>query len=209
MKRFASRLIVCAGIGLFAASLAAPSAGATFPGRNGKISFVAIDNPFEIFTVNPDGSGLAGLPAPEPCGDIGTSFSPDGRQIVYASDLIGGDPNRSDVYVINSDGTGRHRLTHNPWQDREPVFAPDGTEIVFTSTRDRGLLSVWVMNADGTGARAISPSGAELPGWQPMSLCDGSGKHGRGRGRGRGKGPPPGRGWRRQRPNPPECGPSG
>lgn len=52
--------------------------------------------------------------------------------------------------MINTDGSNQARLTTNPAADEEPAFSPDGTYIVFTSTRDGGNLQIYVMNADGS-----------------------------------------------------------
>jgi TolB protein len=84
-----------------------------------------------------------------------------------------------ELYVINADGSGLRRLTDGV----DPVWSPDGKQIAFTRWRDpRG---VWVMNADGSGARLLFAwSEARWPSWSP----DGSQilftrQHGGGQGR--------------------------
>jgi Tol biopolymer transport system component len=50
---------------------------------------------------------------------------------------------------MGADGSNQHRLTHNPAQDREPAFSPDGKRIAFASDRT-GNFEIYVMNIDGT-----------------------------------------------------------
>ena len=69
-----------------------------------------------------------------------------------------------DVYVVRSDGTGLKRLAANA---RGPAWSPDGSKIAYTSLSARG--GVWVMNADGSGKRRVTPApgGAEWVAWSP------------------------------------------
>jgi TolB protein len=67
-----------------------------------------------------------------------------------------------ELYVINADGTGLRRLTDGI----DPSWSPDGKQIAFTRYRDpRG---VWVINADGSGARLVFAwSQARWTSWSP------------------------------------------
>ena len=60
------------------------------------------------------------------------SFSPDGTQILFATDRDG----NWEIYLMELDGLSQRRLTVHPQQDNTPSFSPDGTKIVFQSTRD-------------------------------------------------------------------------
>ncbi|HET9795094.1 MAG TPA: protein kinase [Thermoanaerobaculia bacterium] len=59
-------------------------------------------------------------------------------------------------------------LTEDNEGDYRPMWSPDGTRIAFTSTRT-GFRSIWVMNADGSDARELTPLKADYgwPGWTP------------------------------------------
>lgn len=55
----------------------------------------------------------------------------------------------TDIYLINSDGTGTIRLTSEAGADINPAWSPDGRKIAFASDR-AGNREIYVMNADGT-----------------------------------------------------------
>lgn len=68
-----------------------------------------------------------------------------------------------DLVVAAPDGRGPRRLTAGSMEDRDPVWSPDGTQIAYLSARldpnaqghrflDVGL---WVIGADGSGAREV------------------------------------------------------
>jgi Tol biopolymer transport system component len=59
------------------------------------------------------------------------SWSPDGSQIVFT----GFDGGLSDLFLINRDGTGLRRLTHDRYADLEPTWSPDGRTIAFSTDR--------------------------------------------------------------------------
>ncbi len=73
--------------------------------------------------------------------------SPDGRTIAF--DLLG------DIYVMPIAGGRPTRITSGLAFDQQPRFSPDGRQLAFTSDRGGGD-NIWVMNGDGSGARAIT-----------------------------------------------------
>src|SRR5215207_4080713 len=68
-----------------ALSALSQKAGATFPGKNGRIVYTDWDagKDYEIYTINPDGSGNIQL-THNNTDDIDHVYSPDGKKIVYA-----------------------------------------------------------------------------------------------------------------------------
>src|SRR6266511_1752070 len=78
---------------------------------------------------------------------------------------------QSGLFVTNPDGTGLTKLPSVPG-DTDPAWSPDGSKIAFVRFREGGA-GIWVMNADGTGARRITDGGLDVdgtdlgPAWSP------------------------------------------
>ncbi len=83
------------------------------------------------------------------------TWSPDGKRIAFASNrhvASGDQAGDYDIYAINPDGSGLTRLTDDPGVASDPTYSPDGTRIMFTSTRDRQNAyetELYVMAAQG------------------------------------------------------------
>jgi TolB protein len=60
------------------------------------------------------------------------------------------------------------QLTNHSAADQNPLWSPDGKRMVFTSKRAYGNFDLWIMNADGSGAKALtsmpSNDAVNLPG---------------------------------------------
>ena len=70
-------------------------------------------------------------------------------------------------------------LTHSVAWEMQPRFSPDGTQIAFVSDAGGGD-NLWVMNADGSNARAISTEDFRLlnnPVWHPSGKYIAARKH--------------------------------
>ena len=91
-------------------------------------------------------------------------FSPDGTRIVFSSNRDG----KSEIYVMNTDGTGIRRLTNNSTDDDCPAWSHDGKKIAFQSKRD-GNMEVYVMESDGSNQINLTNNPAEdtRPAWSP------------------------------------------
>ncbi len=64
------------------------------------------------------------------------SWHPDGKRLVFASNIADPKGRDFDVYMLNLDGTGLQRITYNNTFDGFPMFSPDGKHLVFASNRD-------------------------------------------------------------------------
>jgi Tol biopolymer transport system component len=92
---------------------------------------------------------------------LSLDLSPDGQTIVF--DLLG------DLYTLPIAGGEATRITSGQAYDMQPAFSPDGKKIVFISDRN-GSENVWVANADGTHAHAITTTERDSymsPTWAP------------------------------------------
>jgi TolB protein len=126
----------------------------------------------DIYVVNVDGTGLRRLTDNGSDWDTFPSFSPDGSKILFrrlfrvrsGGELL----TNSEIFVMNSDGSGATNLSKNAWFDGWPSWSPDGRRIAFSSNRSDPY-QIYVMNADGSGVvRAVeSPYTDVRPQWSP------------------------------------------
>lgn len=73
-----------------------------------------------------------------------------------------------EIWVMAGDGSRRNRVVGDPPGGSDPVWSPDGTQILFTSKHE-GNAQVYVVNSDGTDVRRITRSAATdwACGWSP------------------------------------------
>ncbi len=62
-------------------------------------------------------------------------FHPDGKRIIFSSNLNSAEPRNFDLYIINIDGSGLEQVTYNKTFDGFPMFTHDGKKLVFASNR--------------------------------------------------------------------------
>jgi len=151
-----------------------------------RIAFTSdADGNYEIYTMDPDGGDVRQLTftAP-PIQHVGPKYSPDGSQLLYATDEDEEDPaNQQDIWVMPAGGGAGTRLTRGINDRESRGWSPDGKRIV-TQTVEDGVGQLVVLNADGTGLRRITDfppgtprfapggifpvmSGAVTPAWSP------------------------------------------
>ncbi len=107
-----------------------------------------------------------------PALDFNAAASPDGKRIAFVSERDG----NTEIYAMNPDGSGPRRLTNAFALNDRPSWSPDGKRLVFTSTRQRaaepgqGWNALYVMNADGSGVKRLSPPASTdySPVWSPV-----------------------------------------
>lgn len=83
--------------------------------------------------------------------------SPDGRQIAFVvreSNLEKGTTN-SEIYLINKDGSNLRRMTNNPAAETHPRWSPDGSSLLFLSTR-KDDQQAWIIPVNGGEPRQLT-----------------------------------------------------
>ena len=149
----------------------------------------------EVWTMKADGSSQTKLTSTGNglCEDVApdyaqvtlsenASWSPDGTKILFTSKRTIGLA-KEELWIMNADGSNQTMLFAKPgYEVSEGVFSPDGTTIAFHAVvfvpggngcdGFFGGGEVWLMNADGTNSRRLTPPTVncnydENPAWSP------------------------------------------
>ena len=88
----------------------------------------------ELFVANADGSNARQITS-NGAANFCPYFTPDGKRIIFASNL--GDPKgrEFDLYIVPKGGGDPERITFSPGFDGFPMFSPDGQWLVWASNR--------------------------------------------------------------------------
>jgi Tol biopolymer transport system component len=130
----------------------------------------------DIFAVDRTGMNMKRLTSTAGV-DNAPAWSPAPGANVIAYQHLEVTNGRSDIWLMNSDGTNARNLTADLPGDLtrgEPAWSPDGQWIAFTSSRSTagpGRGSIWIMRADGSAKRQLTVhpgNGFDLaPSWSP------------------------------------------
>jgi Tol biopolymer transport system component len=109
--------------------------------------------------------------------DNAPAYSPTPGSNLIAYHRLAAATGRSDIWLMNGDGTNQRNLTADLPSDLargEPAWSPDGEWIAFSSSRGTtgpGRGSIWIMRADGSAKRQLTlnpGNGFDLsPSWSP------------------------------------------
>jgi Tol biopolymer transport system component len=100
----------------------------------------------DVYTINRDGTNETPV-CGSPQDDDSPRFSPDGQQIVFASNRSG----NYEIYKCSVNGSNVTPLAASPAVDLYPSWTSDGSKIIFSSSRDAGsTYELYLMNADGS-----------------------------------------------------------
>jgi dipeptidyl aminopeptidase/acylaminoacyl peptidase len=115
---------------LVSAACALPAgAGATWPGKPGRIAYQALSAPEDgIYSIRPDGTGNRRIIHPVD-GDV--AWSRDGKRIAYFR-------TNEELWQARSDGSHRRLVLHLPGGafGFDPAWSPTGKRLVFTLARE-------------------------------------------------------------------------
>ena len=165
--------------GVVALAGVAPQAEAAFSSKmvfvSDRTTGTGVNNPtgdYEVFRMNPDGTGVRQLTFNE-VSDYNPTLSPNGQKIAYETraTLPANPEGDWEIYSMNAtDGTGKKNLTNNGAyvDDYDPIFSPGGKRIAYTTvgvqpTNPTDDEDIYVMNAlDGSGKKNLSNNGLEV-----------------------------------------------
>ncbi|HEX5045094.1 MAG TPA: hypothetical protein VFV75_19525 [Candidatus Polarisedimenticolaceae bacterium] len=88
----------------------------------------------EIWVMDADG-GNARQVTDNGAANFAPYFHPDGRRILFASNVHDPKGRDFDLYLVGIDGQGLERVTYSPEFDSFPMFSPDGKRLVWASNR--------------------------------------------------------------------------
>ncbi len=129
-----------------------------------------------IVVINSDGTGrhiVHSAMRIEPDGtlanfnDIQPAWSPDGKQIVFHSDL-----EKIGLYIINTNSTNFHPLFTDFSVERgDAAWSPDGREIAFVMRRANFYNDIFVLDINSGVVRRLTTTGEKFdsfsPAWRP------------------------------------------
>jgi len=139
--------------------------------KGDKIVYLASgkDRSSQISVANADGSNqkqLTSSVSPEwrdtgfpRDGNSDPQWTPDGKKIVYVSWENG----RSEIFIMNADGSKQTRLTEAETRDDSPDVTPDGKYILFSSVRS-GMIGginpgICIMTLEGKSQKVLLKTG--------------------------------------------------
>ena len=92
----------------------------------------------QLYVINADGTGEKALTSNDKWVYWAPYWYKDGKHIIYTAADHSDETARPnyDLYWMNVETGKTTRITHAPGQDVLPVFSPDGTKLMWTSSRD-------------------------------------------------------------------------
>jgi eukaryotic-like serine/threonine-protein kinase len=114
----------------------------------------------KICMINADGTGMRSL-TNNSGDDFSTSWSPDGRQILFLSESDG----VYHTHVINIDNLGQTTFPLD--YGNGLAWSPDGKQIAFSSGDNSGSPCIYKQNIDGSGLTKLTDIDGVDPVWSP------------------------------------------
>lgn len=125
------------------------------------------DGSGELFRLDLEANRMEPLLSTPTTNEYGAIFSPDGKQLLFASEQrrtdaavlnlqASGSTPRSEMFYLFDWGTRQIKpLLSAPSSVGNPTFTPDGKHILFEAATEENL-DIWTMNADGLNRRRLT-----------------------------------------------------
>lgn len=135
-------------------------------GSGGRLAYnVTVGGVYQVYTNNTAGTDPLRLNFST--GDEWSAeWSPDGQTLLFLTERDGGQRN-SAIYMMDANGGNQRPLYDSPAYEWSPAWSADGAYVLFALS-DNGLDTdrddIYIMNADGSGARLVAQHGS-YPAW--------------------------------------------
>ena len=116
----------------------------------GPIAYRADGGERQLRWVDRTGRQIAVLGGPDPGDPTAVRLSPDGRMVALYRMVSG----NGDVWLLETGRDVRQRFTTNPAREYDPIWAPDGSRIVFGSTR-KGVVDLYERSVGGAPTETL------------------------------------------------------
>ena len=120
----------------------------------------------EIYTIDPNGTGLVNVTNSPGVSELPASWAPDSSKLVFTK------PDGASwrqIFTMRPDGTAVTQLTSSEQHKANPVWSPDGTRIAFFAV-DGPSSELYTMRADGGDVVRVTTTADATGalGWQPI-----------------------------------------
>jgi len=137
--------------------------GGSYPNWSPDGTEIAFSTRSQVFTIHPDGTGLAARSPTSLAAAVDPDWSPDGTHMV----VVGNNGSQGEeVFTFALTDTIPAQLTVDTHGDRSPAWSPAGDRILWNALPPSGLLELWVMGLDGSAKRRLPVQGL-TPAWDP------------------------------------------
>ena len=139
--------------------------------RRGEVAVVSRQGARDVLHILglKDGDRLATFQSPDLVGLSSPCWSPGGDSLVIRGQSLSGD---ADVYLVDRRTGDFTQLTHDSFDDLDPIFSPDGRSVTFCSDRTRdgraGHYHIFQRDPSGAITALVAGPGSDLmPHWSP------------------------------------------